>query len=60
MKTLAQIAYEAYGDTVGWVNYQGSPMPKWDDLTEIIKDAWQAAAHAAVVEVGKRVGRTTP
>ena len=51
MKTLAQIAYEAYGDTVGWVNYQGLPMPKWNDLPEIIKDAWLAAAKAVVVEI---------
>ena len=45
---LARIAYEAYGDTVGWVNYQGKPMPQFDDLTEIIRDAWAAAAQAVV------------
>ena len=36
-------AYEAYGTVTDFKNYQGLPMPKWEDLTPQIKKAWQAA-----------------
>lgn len=41
---LGQQAYAAYGEQVGFKNFQGNPMPEWADLTEIIQDAWRAAA----------------
>lgn len=43
---LEQIAYHAYGDSVSWKNYQGNPMPKWEDLTPAIQNAWRAAVTA--------------
>lgn len=46
-KQLARRAYIAYGDSVGWRNHQGNPMPAWLDLPEHIRDAWTAAAAAA-------------
>jgi hypothetical protein len=48
LPTLAQIAYEAYGDMTGGVNYQGLPMPGWDGLPARIKAAWNAAVNATV------------
>lgn len=45
---LAQIAYDAYGESVGWKNYQGLPMPSWEDLPPAIQQAWRAAVDAAV------------
>ena len=39
-EALAKRAYEAYGKTTDFKNYQGLPMPKWEDLPEKIKDAW--------------------
>jgi hypothetical protein len=45
---LAQAAYAAYGTSTGGKNYQGLPMPAWADLPEPIRDAWAAAAGAAV------------
>jgi hypothetical protein len=50
-KTLAQIAYEAYGDAVGWVNARGLPIPTWDQQRETIKHAWDAAVKAVLTEV---------
>jgi hypothetical protein len=44
--TLARVAYEAYGESVGWKDFQGTEMPKFDDLPEKIKQAWIAAADA--------------
>lgn len=42
---IAASAYRAYGYKVGWKNYQGLPMPKWDELTPAIRAAWEAAAR---------------
>ena len=43
---LARIAYVAYGETTDFKNYQGLPMPAYDDLTERIQRAWEAAVTA--------------
>lgn len=40
------LAYEAYGNAVDWKNYTGKPMPKWADLPDKIRAAWQTAADA--------------
>lgn len=42
----AQRAYAAYGVATGGLNFQGDPMPQWDDLGDTIRQAWHAAAHA--------------
>ena len=66
MHNLAQEAYEAYGDEVGWVNYQGIPMPRWEDLTDKVKDGWHyidvgrtgaglATGTAAALKAGQAV-----
>lgn len=41
---LAKAAYQAYGETTNFKNYQGNPMPAWEDLGATIQDAWIAAA----------------
>ena len=43
---LARIAYAAYGKTTDFKNYQGLPMPEYDELTDKIKQAWQASVTA--------------
>lgn len=45
---LAQTAYDAYGLVVNYKNYQGNPMPAFDDLGELIQDAWREATVAVV------------
>jgi hypothetical protein len=42
---LAQEAYKAYGGVTDWKNYQGLPMPKWEDLTPTIQEAWRTACR---------------
>lgn len=49
IEKLAKIAYAAYGKTTDYKNYQGLPMPSWDELPVMIKTAWMEAT-AAVVE----------
>ncbi len=41
-------AYTAYGNSTGWVNFMGKPMPAWEELPETIREAWRAAAAALV------------
>lgn len=48
---LAQLAYQAYGEQTDFKNYQGNPMPAWDDLGDAIQDAWLAAADAVAEDV---------
>lgn len=51
---LARVGYEAYGAEAGWKNYQGLPMPRWDELPEGIRLSWKAAARAIAREVVTR------
>jgi hypothetical protein len=41
---LAKKAYFAYGQTTDFKNYQGLPMPEWENLPEAIQKAWGNAA----------------
>lgn len=43
---LARLGYEAYGNKANWKNYQGNPMPIWEDLPDNIKEYWKANAMA--------------
>lgn len=47
---LGEVGYRAYGDSVGWKNYLGRPMPVWGDLPEAIRAAWDRAAYVIVNE----------
>lgn len=41
---FAAAGYHAYGATTGHKNYQGNPMPTWEELPQPQKDAWIMAA----------------
>lgn len=42
-EAIARSAYNAYGKVTEFKNYAGLPMPKWEDLTPKIQEAWRAA-----------------
>lgn len=42
---VARAMYAAYGETTGHKNYQGNPMPAFNELGETIQRAWHAAAR---------------
>ena len=44
----AQLAYAAYGKVTDFKNYQGLPMPKWEELPPKIQEAWVAAVREIV------------
>jgi hypothetical protein len=48
-KSPGEQAYDAYGKTTDYKNYQGLPMPAWGDLTDKIREAWENAAGAVVM-----------
>ena len=48
---LAQDAYKAYGDTLGWKNPEGLPMAKWEELPFAIQSALIAATQRVVKRV---------
>ncbi len=43
---LARVAYHAYGEHTDFKNFQGNPMPKWEELPDRIRGAWRQAAAA--------------
>jgi hypothetical protein len=49
--TLAQSAYEAYDKDRGGVNHLGKPNPKWGDLPDGIRHAWQQSVRATLISV---------
>jgi hypothetical protein len=52
---LARELYEAYGDDARWRNYQGRPMPQWNELGDQppIQAHWIAVATHAERLLGK-------
>lgn len=54
--TVAQLAYEAYGDVVGWSSFAGDPISGWDSMDDLRKDAWHAAVSRIIVTRSAREG----
>lgn len=44
---LAEKMYTAYGAQTGFKNFQGNPMPLWQNLPGTIQEAWVSAALEA-------------
>lgn len=49
VEQLAKVVYNAYGNHADWRNYQGNPMPKWEELPVPIAMHWIAAMQAIFV-----------
>ncbi len=52
-RDIAVSAYRAYAASTGNKNFRGEPMPAFDDLTQAIKTAWEAAVRQADVDTWK-------
>lgn len=50
---IAQFGYEAYAESSGGKNYEGKPMPKWDELPEAIRLHWARAAQSMCEVFGR-------
>jgi hypothetical protein len=54
---MGKIAFDAYAEAVGGKTYDGKPIPKWDDLSINIQQAWNKAAWAVMDEVNRRLAK---
>lgn len=54
MKTLGQIAFEAYVKQKGNLAHDGSRIPEWGTLKSDVVDAWEASAQAVKEEILKQ------
>ncbi len=52
--SAAERAYRGYAAFTGGLTYDGRPMPRWDQLTAHIREAWRAAIVAALEPEGVR------
>lgn len=48
IESVAREMYLAYGGVTDHKNYQGLPMPVWENLGDKIREAWMAAAQRAL------------
>ena len=48
---LGRVAYEAYGESVGWMTFSGTKMPSWEEQNDRLKQAWNSAAAAVEARV---------
>ena len=56
MKTLGQIAYEAYCESTDWKSLvSGHQLPRWIDTTVQIQMAWHAAANAVSAQIDRGI-----
>jgi hypothetical protein len=46
-ESAGESAYRKYGEVTGRKNFQGDPMPAWEDLPVKIREAWFNAAVEA-------------
>lgn len=46
-RDIAASSYRAYAASTGNKNFQGNPMPTWDELPRRIQIAWEAAVRQA-------------
>lgn len=50
---LAQIAYEAYGDAMGWRTVADDPMPRWIAVPHWARAGWIAASDAVLADANR-------
>lgn len=55
IQEIAKLAYRAYGEVTDFKNFQGNPMPEWEQLTPTIQRAWVAAVTDAQSRLVERI-----
>jgi len=57
LRSLGQVAYEAYGDHQGWRSVHNEGLPAWPNQTPEQRSAWESAAHAVRTALQARESR---
>ena len=50
VKSLGQIAFEAYCEHKSNLDYQGKQIPPWGQVADGVREAWEAGVAAAIAE----------
>lgn len=48
MRSLGQIAYEAYAEHCNWKSVREESLPDWTNMPNEIKQHWEVAAYAVM------------
>lgn len=48
VRSLGQIAYEAYAEHCNWKSVREESLPDWTDMPNEIKQHWEVAAYAVM------------
>jgi hypothetical protein len=51
VKSLGQIAYEAYAEHCNWLSVRGERLPDWKNQRPEVMQHWEIAAAAVLHEV---------
>jgi hypothetical protein len=51
VEELGKVAYEAYGEARGWETVGGGWMPSWEQQSQELREAWNAAAQAVAAKL---------
>jgi hypothetical protein len=51
--TPGRRGYNAYGNHVGWRDFRGSPIPRWEQLPGIQQDGWEHQAKAILATAAR-------
>ena len=57
---LAEIAYDAYGETTNFKNFRDEPMLEWSELPLKIKQAWCEAVIAVEKKINSPMAAFAP
>ncbi len=57
---MASEMYNAYGDSVGFKNFSGGPMPQWNELPRRIRAAWCFSAAKATNYIDEQANGGDP
>lgn len=47
-QTPGEVAFIAYYIRMGGRTLDGKPIPEWRELSQLVRDAWEAAADAVI------------
>ena len=57
VENMAHGAYQTYGKSTNFKDFQGNPMPTWEQLPVTIQEAWRNAVLSVVREFAHNMNK---
>jgi hypothetical protein len=57
LRSLGQVAYDAYAEDAGWLSIRAEHLPRWDQQEAVIQRHWESAAQAVAYMVREGLAR---